>query len=682
MPLPGLSRNNTDIDPKHMKGPTMPLRTIHACVLCVALFVSTTSAQPLTTAFTYQGELWDSGSPATGPHDFRFRLYDAAVGGGQVGPILCADEVSVTQGFFTLSLDFGSQFSGQQRFLEIEVRADSGLNCSNATGFTMLVPRQSLTGTPNSIFSLTAASATSAINSRQLNGQFASFYQNAANLNSGIIPDARLSGVYTGLLTLNNSSNTFVGWGTGLTGLNASNITTGTLSTNRLPVPLSVTGAVSADGIIKGTNDEPTGSGVRGYSAALSGYSIGVHGESNPSNPTGTGVVGAAQATGGWFEATGPAGTGLYGIASNTGGGSTDGMHGRSAGLFGVGVRGVATHIDGVTYGGRFESYSTAGVGAIGYATATSGETEGVFGRSDSPDGRGVFGLADSLTGTTYGGRFESRSGAGTGVYGLANATSGYSFGVQGGSASTSGRGVHGFASADSGLTIGGLFTCSSTSGKAVYGWADAVTGSTYGVYGKRSSITGVGYAVFAEGDLGASGFKSFRIDHPEDPENKYLLHYSTESSEVLNAYSGSLTLDGRGQTLVELPRYFAAINRDPRYTLTAIGAPMPNLHVAEKISAAALRAGEQAAPGDALPLCVFRIAGGAPGGEVCWRVEALRNDLRMRLHGAPVEAQKTGPERGKYQHPEYYGKPAEKGMDYDADRERASPAVLDGTKR
>jgi hypothetical protein len=49
-----------------------------------------------------------------------------------------------------------------------------------------------------------------------------------------------------------------------------------------------------------------------------------------------------------------------------------------------------------------------------------------------------------------------------------------------------------------------------------------------------------------------------------------------------------------------------------------------------------------------------------------------------MRTHGAPAEREKTGPERGKYQHPELYGQPPEKGMNYDAEHERPSPARPD----
>jgi len=93
-------------------------------------------------------------------------------------------------------------------------------------------------------------------------------------------------------------------------------------------------------------------------------------------------------------------------------------------------------------------------------------------------------------------------------------------------------------------------------------------------------------------------------------------------------------------------------------------------LHVAAEISADALRAGEKAAPGETLPLCWFRIAGGVAGGRVSWRVEALRNDRWVQQHGAPVEVEKQDLERGRYQHPELYGQPAEKGMDCDVERD------------
>jgi hypothetical protein len=43
-------------------------------------------------------------------------------------------------------------------------------------------------------------------------------------------------------------------------------------------------------------------------------------------------------------------------------------------------------------------------------------------------------------------------------------------------------------------------------------------------------------------------------IDHPLDPENKYLYHAAIESSEVLNIYSGNVTTDGGGEAVVKIP--------------------------------------------------------------------------------------------------------------------------------
>jgi hypothetical protein len=77
--------------------------------------------------------------------------------------------------------------------------------------------------------------------------------------------------------------------------------------------------------------------------------------------------------------------------------------------------------------------------------------------------------------------------------------------------------------------------------------------------------------------------------------------------------------------------------------------------------------------PAQTAPPCWFRIAGGAPGAKVSWRVEAVRNDRWAQQRGAPVEIEKQGLEKGTYQHPDLYGKPVEMGMSYDA-----APALHD----
>ncbi len=150
------------------------------------------------------------------------------------------------------------------------------------------------------------------------------------------------------------------------------------------------------------------------------------------------------------------------------------------------------------------------------------------------------------------------------------------------------------------------------------------------------------------EGGLYVSGSKNFRIDHPLDPKNKYLLHAAIESSEVLNQYSGNVVLDDKGEGRVEFPAWFAAINEDFRYQLTAIGAPGPNLYVSDEIKDNS-----------------FTIAGGRSGMKVSWQVTARRNDAYMKAHPYVVEQDKPEFERGYYTLPELYGAPKEEGIRY-----------------
>jgi hypothetical protein len=131
-----------------------------ALVVAVLAFVSGSPGQ--STAFIFQGQLKNGTSPANGQHDLRISLYDAASGGNQVGTTQCVDNILVTDGLLSVSLDFGPQFAiTTTRFLEIQVRADTGLTCANTTGFTTLTPRQAVTPAPaaghaNSAFSLDA----------------------------------------------------------------------------------------------------------------------------------------------------------------------------------------------------------------------------------------------------------------------------------------------------------------------------------------------------------------------------------------------------------------------------------------------------------------------------------------------------------------------------------------------
>jgi hypothetical protein len=96
------------------------------------------------TAFTYQGLLIDGGNPANGEYDFEFKLYDASSGGTQIGSTVTLGDVTVTEGLFTVKLDFGSgAFNGDARWLDIGVRPGASTGA-----YTTLDPRQGLTPSP------------------------------------------------------------------------------------------------------------------------------------------------------------------------------------------------------------------------------------------------------------------------------------------------------------------------------------------------------------------------------------------------------------------------------------------------------------------------------------------------------------------------------------------------------
>ncbi len=178
-------------------------RTVLAAVFLV-LAAPLRAETPLGTVFTYQGRLTDGGGPANGVYDLQFTLFSAETEGTQVGPILTAAGLTVTDGLFTVPLDFGaSAFVGNGRWLEIAVRPASG------GSFTALAPRQALTATPNALWSRTAASAATvsglvnvanggtgaSLTTTGGPGQYVKQTNPGAALTVGTIPAADLTGV-------------------------------------------------------------------------------------------------------------------------------------------------------------------------------------------------------------------------------------------------------------------------------------------------------------------------------------------------------------------------------------------------------------------------------------------------------------------------------------------------------
>ena len=123
---------------------TMKIKSLLLAMLALGL---TSNAFPQgTTAFTYQGRLNDSGGPANGSYDLRFTVYDTVAGGSAVAGPLTSAATGVTNGLFTVALDFGAVFDGRARWLEIGVQTHGG------SGFTTLAPRQPLTPVPYAIY--------------------------------------------------------------------------------------------------------------------------------------------------------------------------------------------------------------------------------------------------------------------------------------------------------------------------------------------------------------------------------------------------------------------------------------------------------------------------------------------------------------------------------------------------
>jgi hypothetical protein len=106
--------------------------------------------ETLGTAFTYQGRLKSSGTPVNETCSMAFRLYDqGGTGGNQVGSAITTS-VAISDGLFTVNLDFGSgAFTGDARWLGIRV------SCPGDGGYTDL-GRQGLTAIPYALYTSSA----------------------------------------------------------------------------------------------------------------------------------------------------------------------------------------------------------------------------------------------------------------------------------------------------------------------------------------------------------------------------------------------------------------------------------------------------------------------------------------------------------------------------------------------
>jgi hypothetical protein len=608
----------------------------------LALAAAIAHAQPLGTGFTFQGRLFGSdGYTVGGVYDMKFALYDSVSGGFQLGPTLCVENLSVSDGLVVVQLDFGNLFD-QQRYLEVQIRVDHGQDCSNDAGFATLSPRQTLFASPNAIYSLNAANAltaNNATNASLFGNQPPSFYRNASNL-TGVIPSNLLFGNYTASVTFSNTNNSFNGNGSNLVQLNATSLAFGTVNDTRLSTNVALlTGAQIFTGA-------KTFTAPAAFTAAAGTAPFSVTSQTRVTNLNADffdGLDSAAYAQ----LATPNAFINAQTITTTS-----------ATALFSQ-----STAATGTTYGGRFSSASATGFGVlaentgggVGLSATTTGGQPAIRALTTGNGQAGQFSINNSASSAST--IFADTNGAGKALEvqttGTGNALQVRTTSASNPNASldarTAGPGNAVFAQSAGSDAIQGVTTAPNKSGvlgttttanaNGGYFNSAATTGTGNGVVGQCNAGS-TGYAVYALGNTAATGTKSFHIDHPLDPATKYLNHYCAEGPEPLNVYRGSITCDERGEATVQLPDYYGAINKDPHYQLTCVGGFAP-IYVADEVTENH-----------------FRIAGGSPGLKVCWTVTATRNDAWVRAHGAPVEVEKEAEVKGRYIQPELFGQP------------------------
>lgn len=448
------------------------------------------------------------------------------------------------------------------------------------------------------------------------------------------------AGYFQGAL---KATGTISGNGSGITNVNA-DLLDGLNSTaflQAVPNPLSLTGS-NVNPIVRAEN--LTGPAVFGWSKATTGTS-----------------------NGGFFQSDSPDGTGMSAVASASTG-SAIGVFSRSLGSGGVGVEGWGnTGIKGRnTLGSGPGVMGTALSGNIGVFGQALGAGFGVEGQSDT--GSGVYGFSSASGGT--GGTFSNNSASGTGIGLRAVGGSADGFGAK-----ITGQGIGTFSESVDNDAMQALANAPNRSGiwarniAATFAYGVVGEAAQYGVYGNSGNYAVYGnsvggYGVYANGDLGTSGNKQFRIDHPSDPEHKYLIHYASESPYPQNFYSGNVVTDAQGYAWVTLPDYFADINTNFKYQLTVIGRDFAQAIISEEIQ------GNR-----------FQVRTNAPQTKVSWRVEADRNDLYNRKKQPRDVVDKPADEIGTYQMPDLYGKGADRtlgfrkaGMEFKSTTVQANP--------
>lgn len=270
-------------------------------------------------------------------------------------------------------------------------------------------------------------------------------------------------------------------------------------------------------------------------------------------------------------------------------------------------------------------SGNAAGVGFQGVLVLDTNDGNGLISYNSADFAYAIYARTEGTSGATI--VADNVAGAGRcGWFRIANAAN-TSAALEATTTGTGGTGISASA------TAGGTALRASNGGSNTAGYAGDFNGRVR-VQGDVQIIGSI-----------SKGSGTFKIDHPLDPENKFLYHSFVESPEMKNIYDGVVSLDVNGNATVRLPEYFEALNRDFRYQLTCIGGFAP-VFIAKEVS------DNQ-----------FQIAGGSPGLKVSWTVTGIRKDPYANANRVVPEVMKSQEERGLYLYPEAYGKPPSCGL-------------------
>ena len=276
--------------------------------------------------------------------------------------------------------------------------------------------------------------------------------------------------------------------------------------------------------------------------------------------------------------------------------------------------------------------------------------------------GIGIYAQVQSGAGVS--GETNASGPGNNGVEGYQRSASGgqKSAGVLGYSDGSSGNGMYAECSRGTAFPLG-IWGVSERGNPNSSGFTN--TNGYAGYFGLASSPNPAGHVrvlndISIVGNMSA-GSKSFKIDHPLDPENKYLYHSCVESPDMMNIYNGIVTTDANGEAVVKLPEYFQALNKDYRYQLTPIG------QFAQCIVFKEIENNQ------------FVIKTDKPNVKVSWQVTGVRNDPYAQKYRIIPEVEKPAEFKGTYLHPELYGKDRTKFEDYVfmKDKERPMPYRL-----